>query len=178
MLLADVAREIAVAPVDVYVCPAVRHTGARARRKGDALPPLVCWVDLDREPADPALLAMLRRLGAFTVRSGTRAHRHVYLPLTRPVDLATHALLNQALAARLAGDAKWSDETLLRLPGTPNWKPTAPASGQPGGRPVLVTADPHNGHRLDPDQLAALLNLDSPPPQPAAARSGCRTPRR
>jgi hypothetical protein len=135
--------------VDVYACPVLRFTDDR--RKGSALPPMVCWADLDTPPADDQLLA---KLDPFTVESGTDGHRHVYLPLTAPVDLGTHARLNRALATRLGGDAKWSDESLLRLPGTLNHKAEPPTPVQPL---------PWSGRVWDPDELVAVLGVTAAP---------------
>ena len=90
--------------------------GAKGRRQGDALPPLVCWVDLDQPPIDPVLYGHLVAAGGLVGRSGSNDHQHLYLPLTAPVDLGTHKRLNRALAARLGGDAKWPDNSLLRMP--------------------------------------------------------------
>ncbi|MGQ0776795.1 MAG: hypothetical protein ACT4NY_20655 [Pseudonocardiales bacterium] len=132
--------------VDVYVCPAVRFTDDR--RKGSALPPMVCWADIDGPAADESLLSTL---APFTVLSGSGGNRHVYLPLTRLVDLGSHKRLNQALAATLGADAKWSDESLLRLPGTFNYKVDPP---------VLVRPLPWSGRVWDPDELAMLLGVD------------------
>ncbi|MGH3420325.1 MAG: hypothetical protein ACRDOD_12145 [Streptosporangiaceae bacterium] len=143
----DVARILAAGErVDVYVCPAVRFTDHR--RKGDALPPMVCWVDLDGPVLDEALWSTLDPL---TVQSGSDGHRHGYLPLASPVDLGTHTRLNKALTARLGGDAKWSDESLLRLPGTLNHK-TDP--------PTVVTPLPWSGRAWEPAELAELLGVD------------------
>ena len=65
-LLADIEREMALGEaVDTFTCPAVRHSGAKGRRKGDALPPLVVWADLDDQPKDSELFARLVDLGAF-----------------------------------------------------------------------------------------------------------------
>lgn len=130
---------------DVYVCPAVRFTDDR--RKGSALPPMVCWADLDADPTDASLWDTLN---PFVVASGTQGHRHPYVPLSRPVDLGTHAKLNQALRDRLGGDHKWSDEVLLRLPGTRNHKADPPA---------LVTIEAASPTVWDPDDLAMLLGV-------------------
>jgi hypothetical protein len=54
------------------------------------------------------------------VSSGSHGHRHLYLPLAHPIPLDTFNRLNQALADRLGGDAKWADNSLLRMPGTFN----------------------------------------------------------
>jgi len=150
-LAGDAAREMA-AGADVYVCPAVRPTEARARRKDGALPPAVCWADLDGSPADDALLAAL---DPFVVSSGRPGHRHVYVPLARPVDLATWRSLQVALRGRLGGDDKIADNDLLRLPGTVNHK-DAPA--------WPVRAEPWAGVAWEPDTLAALLDVDTQTP--------------
>lgn len=158
-LAVEVARlQLQGEQVDVYVCPAVRFTSDR--RKGSALPPQVCWVDLDNEPADPDLW---QTLAPFVVASGQPGHRHAYLPLTRPVDLGTHARLNKALAQRLGGDHKWSDESLLRLPGTWNHK-TDPSS------PVVVEAT--GAAVWDPDKLASVLGVSLAPGVSPAVTSG------
>lgn len=127
-------------PVDFYMCPAIRQRNAKGRRKGDAIPPQVLWADLDGEPKDADLYDRLRAGGSLIVSSGSDGHQHLYLPLSRPVDLGTFNKLNEALAKRLGGDAKWADNSLLRLPGTLNWKPTVPPEGQQAGpaTPVAV----------------------------------------
>ncbi|MGH3484741.1 MAG: phage/plasmid primase, P4 family [Nocardioidaceae bacterium] len=142
-MLAEVSREMSNA--DVYVCPAVRFTDDR--RKGSALPPMVCWADLDADPGDTSLWDALN---PFVVASGTPGHRHPYVPLSRPVDLGTHARLNQALRDRLGGDHKWSDEVLLRLPGSRNHKADPPG---------LVTIEAAAPTVWDPDDLAMLLGV-------------------
>jgi P4 family phage/plasmid primase-like protien len=153
---AAVDQELATGdPVDVYVCPAVRFTNDR--RKGSALPPMVCWADLDGPPAD---VALWDTLNPYVVDSGQPDHRHAYVPLTRPVGLGAHARLNKALAGRLGGDAKWSDESLLRLPGSLNFKPATPRNGEPAGQPARVLARPWSGTPWDPDKLAHLLGVD------------------
>jgi len=141
--------------VDIYVCPAVRHTNDR--RKGSALPPMVCWADLDGPPADTALWDALNPL---VVDSGQPGHRHAYVPLTKPIGLGAHARLNKALADRLGGDAKWSDESLLRLPGSLNFKPATPRNGEPAGEAAQVLARPWSGTPWNPEKLAELLDVD------------------
>lgn len=160
-LLADIERESVLdEPVDVYLAPAVRGAWAKGRRKGDALPPVSCWADLDNAPADPHLHALLVEMGALLVSSGSPGSQHLYLPLTEPVDLGTHQVLNKALAARLGADAKWSDESLLRPPGSYNQKATVPPADEAAGPKVLVTVEKYNGLRIDPAELATLLGVD------------------
>ncbi|HEY1972607.1 MAG TPA: hypothetical protein VGH89_31970 [Pseudonocardia sp.] len=127
-------------PVDVYVAPATRVSDARSGYGGpngsNAAPPRLLWGDCDQE-LDRAKLA---KLDPLIVNSGQPGHRHVYVPLNRSVSIAEHRVLNKALAAYLGCDTKWSDDALLRLPGTLNFKPTVPATGQcPGAaRPVSL----------------------------------------
>jgi hypothetical protein len=111
------------------------------------------WVDLDREPADAALCA---RLDGVVVRSGQPGHQHLYVLLSRAVSLVEHAALGKALAAKLGGDAKWSDESLLRLPGTLNWKPAVLGDGEP----AAVAVESFGGRVWSPEELAALLGVD------------------
>ncbi len=175
---AEIRQEVSTGVVDVYVCPAVRHAGAKGRRQGDALPPLVCWVDLDQPPIDPVLYGHLVAAGGLVGRSGSNDHQHLYLPLTAPVDLGTHKRLNRALAARLGGDAKWPDNSLLRMPGAYNWKMTVPPAGAAAGEPAPVVVESWNGQRVDPGQLAAMLGVDLTAPTSAtsAAPTGSITP--
>jgi hypothetical protein len=113
VLLGQVERELLLDRVDVYVCPALRQ--GHRRRQGDAIGPRVVWADLDGPTADPDLLADLNPL---RVQSGGPGRLHVYVVLEEPVPVAVHRILCRTLAARLGADSKWSDESLLRLPGT------------------------------------------------------------
>lgn len=171
-LAADVAREVSIGEaVDIYVCPAARQRNAHHRRKGDAIPPAVLWTDLDAPPADAELYARLVAAGSLVVRSGSDEHRHLYLPLSRPVDLGTFNRLNQALAAQLGGDSKWADNSLLRMPGTLNWKSAIRDGTVIDGEPVPVEILGHTPGAHDPDELAALLGVDLSSPQASATAS-------
>lgn len=121
-LLDDAARAVLADPVDVYVCPALRRE--RSRRRGGAIGPRVLWADLDGPPADPVLFAALDPV---RVASGRDGHEHVYVALDGPVPVEAHRRMNRTLSARLGADAKWSDESLLRLPGTFNHKTDPPS---------------------------------------------------
>ncbi len=161
-LLVDVIDEMTAGPSDVWICPAVRAysatpvtVGGRTlvpsppkRRKGGARPPQRLWADLDGPAKDPALLA---KLDPFRVCSGSPGNQHVYVRLAASVPLAVHQVLNERLAKLLGGDAKWSDESLLRLPGTLNHKTDPPGRVEwlDGGGTVWTV-----------DELAALLGVD------------------
>lgn len=124
MVLANVERAVE-AGADVYVCPALRATDRR--RQGEALPGLMVWADVD-DDASPDAVEVARDLDAALVASGRPGHFHVYVRLASSVDSPTLETLNRALARRLGGDAKWADNSLLRLAGTLSHKsdPAAP----------------------------------------------------
>ena len=119
-LLTDVAREAASGNVDVYVCPALRETPHR--RKGNAAHHDLLFVDRDGHvPLDVAALAELGSL--LVVDSGTAGHEHAYVKLADDPGPERREALCRALADRLGScDAKYSDNDLLRLPGTANHK--------------------------------------------------------
>jgi putative DNA primase/helicase len=114
----------ASATADVYACPYLMRS--RARTKGNAGAHILVHADVDGQLD----LAVVEDLGGFAVSSGTPGHAHVYIPLTYAVTAAQHELLCRGLAGRLGGDAKISDNDLLRPPGTLNHKPTV-AGGSP-----------------------------------------------
>lgn len=117
------------AQTDVYIIPTLR-TG-RSAKKGDALPGMVAWADVDGDWT-PERAAAAEKLGAWQVASGSGG-RHLYLRLstTEPPDRLE--MWNRRLGAMVGGDAKWAENALLRLPGTFNHKPRAG-----GGRSVPV----------------------------------------
>ena len=97
---------------DVYVCPYPMKEAKRA--KGNAGQRVLIHADVDHE-LDEQKVA---ELGGFIVSSGSPGHGHVYIPLAWPVTPAQHEALCRGLAATLGGDAKFSDNDLLRPPGT------------------------------------------------------------
>jgi hypothetical protein len=109
---------------DVYVCPALRVGRDRsksARSKGPA-PASWAWIDCDGAWTEEhqELYSRLERRGAFTVASGTG--RHLYVPVEPDLEQADLESANRGLAGLFDGDAKWAGNSLLRLPGTYNWK--------------------------------------------------------
>lgn len=118
-----IADAIANAPkADVYVAPMLRADRCRAKGNGIGGRYIWCDVDDDWTPDHQAKLDTIWTTGSFVVLSGTEGHRHLYLTLGVHVDIDTVTTLNKRLAKHLGGDAKWSDESLLRLPGTFNHK--------------------------------------------------------
>lgn len=141
----------AAADADIYYAPMLRSSAAR--KKGNALPGHCLWADLDRPPLRPDLLD---QLCAAIVQSGSDGHLHVYVPVAGDLDPAEIERLNRLLVTALGADAKWSDESLLRPPGTSNRKP--------GGGPVWVRRRLARAKVWNPADLGALLAgaTDSP----------------
>lgn len=186
-MVRELNRELATRQVDVYYCPALRtndagRSGFTNKKKGtNALPPNMLWADCDTTP-DPDVL---EKLGAVVVDSGRDGHQHVYVPLAESVSVATHRKLNKALAELLDGDVKWSDEVVLRVPGTLNHKtdPPGPVVAQPG--PPVTPWDPDTiAHFLsvdltktvDPLQVGDVTPEDPPAPLPLNVMSALRNP--
>lgn len=119
---------------NIFVCPALRKSG-HSRKKGDMLPTKWLWADVDFQavPADKLAEVHTRiaDLGSYIVASGSGDNAHVYVELDRPVEHADFIKLNTGLRDYLYGDDKQADNSLLRLPGTTNWKTDA-------GSPVAV----------------------------------------
>lgn len=113
------------ADANVFICPALRRD-AHTRKKGDMLPSQWLWADVDWQnvPADRVdeVHKRIAEIGTIQVRSGTGENVHVYVQLTAPVDHTEHIRLNTGLKDFLYADAKQADNSLLRLPGTTNWK--------------------------------------------------------
>jgi hypothetical protein len=112
---------------NVFICPALRKNPNRVKGDGTALDWLWADVDMDKVPtikrAD--VEARIKALGTLTVASGSGDNRHVYVKLERQVTIEEHRKLNTGLRDYLYADAKHADNSLLRLPGTTNWKTDA-----------------------------------------------------
>jgi len=132
---------------NIFVCPALRRD-AHTRKKGDMLPTQWLWADVDMQnvPAEKRadVEARIKELGTLVVLSGSTGNRHVYVDLGTPVDHAEHAKLNTGLKDYLYADTKQADNSLLRLPGTTNWKTET-------GSPVKLAGG--NGKRTTPAAL-------------------------
>ena len=139
------------AKADVWVCPNLMRqdwiwtadpdTGCQqkkkktGRRKGDAVARFTVHSDADGQVDIDKVKAIE---GAFAVASGSPGHAHVYVRLSDPtITSAAHDALGKALGAYVVGadaDCKFSDNDLLRPPGTFNHKEAAR-----GGEPTAVT---------------------------------------
>jgi hypothetical protein len=113
------------ASTDVYV-----GCAPRAERAGgvDAVARAwVLWADCDTAESIAALQAF-RPAPAIVVRSGSGENRHAYWTLTGPIDAETATAGNRRLAHALGADsgAVTSAATILRPPGSANFKHTPP----------------------------------------------------
>jgi hypothetical protein len=151
---------------DAYMCPYL--LGGPKRTKGTSVTRMVVHCDGD-EGLDLAKARTIR--GVIIVGSGTPGHAHVYVLLTRSVPAHQHEVLCKGLAVYLsAKDPKFSDNDVLRVPGSWNRKPSVDGD-QP--LPVVWEVRP-DGVRVDPEELAGLLGVEltdePPPPAPKAKR--------
>lgn len=114
---------------NIFICPSVRKENRRV--KGDGINLRWLWADIDWEKVNDksTVMTRLKELGPALVHSGTGKNVHVYLQLSKAVTIEEHYRLNKGLREYLEADAKFPDNSLLRLPGTFNRK----------GRPVEVT---------------------------------------
>lgn len=132
---------------NIFVCPALRRSG-HTRRKGDMEPSQWLWADVDWQgvPADRVqdVHDRIAELGSYVVASGSGDNAHVYVRLDRPVEHAEFIKLNTGLRDYLYADNKQADNSLLRLPGTTNWKTDA-------GSPVAVRGG--NQKKMSPAAL-------------------------
>jgi hypothetical protein len=143
---------------DMYVGVAPRHQAAGDKTAITSVWTL--WADLD----DPDTHRALRRLPvapAILIASGSHGHLHTYWPLTDPVSVPEAEQANRRLAAQLGADqsAVTNAATVLRPPGTYNFKTTPPA-------PVVL-------EHLTPatsslQAVTAGIAEDPAPPTPAA----------
>lgn len=112
------------AGADVYVAPMLRAT--RERAKGTGAGSRFAWADVDG-PLTAERVAVLQTFVPLVRIVSSGGGHHVYVELDDWHDVEAVEAANKGLVAALAADAKWSDESLLRLPGTWNYK--APTRG-------------------------------------------------
>jgi hypothetical protein len=127
---------------NVFICPALRND-PNTRKKGDAADCKWLWADVDWQAVPAQKVAEVRKriaeLCSMGVLSGTDDNVHVYVELSDPVSAADHTKLNTGLRDYLYADNKQADNSLLRLPGTTNWKTGAGSPVKLGGRSGKVT---------------------------------------
>lgn len=116
----------------------------------------ICQVDADHtdewtEEETATRSALLEKLNAAVVRSGTNGNFHAYVKLDRDTPRAVIDRLNAQLTAAFAGDSsKENASSVLRMPGTFNHK-TDPSN------PVGLERLPEDFAGWDPAELASLL---------------------
>ena len=124
---------------DLFICPALRRSPGRRKNDGAHLQWL--WADVDFQDIDPRhhekIRARVQRLGNLVVWSGSGQNCHVYVRLDRVVHLDVWRRLNLGLRKALMADAKHTDNALLRIPGTQNYKPGGKAVRMESGRGVI-----------------------------------------
>lgn len=144
---------------NIFVCPALRQD-AHTRKKGDMQSTRWLWADVDWQSVPPEKREQVReRIGSYgsiVVQSGTTdptsglGNVHVYVELSREVDHAEFIKLNTGLRDYLYADNKQADNSLLRLPGTTNWKTDA-------GSPVVWSNEGRRrGKGVSPESLMKL----------------------
>ena len=159
---------------DVYLCPRLR--AGRERRKVTGVTyGNVGWVDLDDE-ADDETIRRLGDAGVLMIESGSAGHFHVYPKLSEFLPVGQIEDLNNHMAAVWGGDSKWSNESLLRLAGTRNFK----SGGD--GQPVTFLVPPDEAKVFSLDELNRIIDAprggsrfvgEGPTARPGAApRSG------
>jgi len=124
---------------DLFICPALRRN--KGRRKNDAAHLQWLWADVDFQDIDERhhakIRARVQRLGNWVVWSGSGENCHVYVRLDRVVHIDVWRRLNLGLRQALMADAKHTDNALLRIPGTQNYKPGGKAVVMEEGRGVV-----------------------------------------
>jgi hypothetical protein len=149
---------------DAYVCPYL--LSGPKRTKGTSIARIVVHCDGD-EGLDSAKARTI--LGVIIVGSGTPGHAHVYVLLTRSVPPHQHEALCKGLAVHLgAKDPKFSDNDVLRVPSTRNFKPTVNGD-DPVPVPFVMRPD---GVRVEPEKLAAFVGVVLTDNPPAPRRKG------
>lgn len=132
---------------NIFICPALRKD-AHTRKKGDGKFLRWLWADVDwqgvPESKRAEVVSRIKELGCLVIRSGTDDNLHVYVKLTKAVSSELFAKLNTGLRDYLYADNKQADNSLLRLPGTTNWKTE---KGTP------VTQDGGVGRSVSPEAL-------------------------
>lgn len=145
--------------VDLWVCPYPQPR--TSRQKGGALSRTHLHMDID----GPHKEDRAKALGALVLRSGSVAENgtpntHLYLRLSESVSAVRHRALNTAAGEQVGGEywdrSKRSDNDVLRIPGTLNWK-------DPERPRIVEWVSPPAGPTVrtwDPQRLAHLLGVD------------------
>lgn len=149
---------------DVSICPNLMRD--KHRHKGNSLIRQSAHSDVD-DGFDARMEQRVREMpGGCAVYSGQPGHAHVYAVfgdaalLTDPLDLPNHEHLCRAVGDWFgAKDPKISDNDVMRLPGTWNFKPLAyDSKAEP--LPVNWAVHPQNGYnRPSPTRLRQYMHI-------------------
>lgn len=143
-LLSNV-KDLESKKADIYICPVLRKD--EGRDKWNGLGGRTVFADLDggEIPIDLSPCVEL-------VNSGTSGHYHAYITLTSVQPVERIEALNYALAKISNGDSKWANNTVLRLPGTTNFK----------NEPLSVTVNQLASVVVDANNLADFFGTNMP----------------
>ncbi|MFJ6308243.1 AAA family ATPase [Streptomyces althioticus] len=139
---------------EVWFTPAQFKSELRA--KDNTINGNICQVDADHtdewtDEEKASRLALLDRLNAAIVKSGTNGNFHAYVKLDRDVPREVIDRLNRQLIVAFAGDpSKDHGANVLRFPGTFNHKSDP-------SRPVVLETCPEGFAGWDPAELARIL---------------------
>jgi hypothetical protein len=113
--LVDISNE-----ADVFAAPLLRRQ--QSRKQGTGIAGHYAWVDFDApaEGSAQQVEHLLLGTSSFAVDSGQ--HQHLYVEVQDALRVSELEILNHRLALTLGGDAKWSETTILRPPGSYNHK--------------------------------------------------------
>ena len=153
---ADTARELV--GVEVFYCPYPLKT--RERIAGNSVVRRVVHTDAD-SGLSPALKRQLIRWGFCLVRSGSPGRYHVYGRMSRTMTLEEHRGILEAMRAKLKSDDKISDNDLLRVPHTLNWKNLHPDPEKRNDKELPVEIEYAGRRQIDVDALKAWLGAKS-----------------
>lgn len=109
---------------NLFICPTLR--GDPTRKKGDGISLRWLFADVDWEKVPASKYGIveqrIKQLGTYVVSSGTGDNVHVYVALNGEIEIDLWQQLNTGLRDYLYADNKQADNSLLRLPGSVNWK--------------------------------------------------------
>lgn len=157
-MLLEGATKLSESGMDVWFTPCPRKPGSdpTSRTKDTSAHTSVLYADVDHELTEEQR-ALVDRLDATLVRSGSGNNVHVYVHLEMAVRPLLAEYLNRGLRDALDGDAKWSSDALLRVPGTWNHKARVR-----GGEASEVVVDKLSSTQHSVSQVAEILGLDDP----------------
>lgn len=143
--------------IEVFYCPLPLSTPDRW--KGNSQSRWIVWVDIDHRPSHEDR-DELERHGFWLINSGTPGNVHAYAKVDRNLTMDEHRAIQLALRDRFRGDNKVSDNDLLRVAGTFNYKNhhTIPEDKR-NDKVYPVTIEHRGRHKVSADKLIAWLGV-------------------